>query len=105
MKVTIITEENRKQICLHPQSDYDSSVLKALENLPNTHRTHLYKRQGGYTAFDSYSNQYDDELKDDYSGEQLRHEIQENNINFGKNWLRDSQRSALKDLLEKWGIE
>lgn len=53
MKVTLITEEDRQQICLHPETTYDKSVLDALEELPNTHRTHLYKRQGGYTAFDN----------------------------------------------------
>jgi hypothetical protein len=54
MKITLITEEDRTQVCLHPESEYDSSVLDSLESLPNTHRTSLYERQGGYTAFDSY---------------------------------------------------
>ena len=61
MKTTIITEEDRIQLCLHPETKYDESVLDILEKMPNTHRTHLYKRQGGYTAFDNtwdtYGNQ------------------------------------------------
>lgn len=52
MKTTIITEENRIQLCLHPENEHDSSVLDVLEKMPNTHRTHLYQRAGGYTAFD-----------------------------------------------------
>lgn len=54
MKTTLITEEDRVQLCLHPENDHDDAVLGVLEKLPNTHRTHLYQRQGGYTAFGAY---------------------------------------------------
>lgn len=52
MRTTLITEEDRIQLCLHPENDHDEAVLSVLEKIPNTHRTHLYKRQGGYSAFD-----------------------------------------------------
>ena len=52
MKTVIITEADRIQLCLQPESEHDKSVLDVLEKLPNTYRTSLYKRQGGYTAFD-----------------------------------------------------
>ncbi len=56
MKTTILIKENRTQLVLHPESDHDSSVLDILEKMPNTHRTNLYDRQGGYTMFTEYGN-------------------------------------------------
>lgn len=62
MKITILIKENRKQLVLHPESDYDRSVLDMLAELPNTHRTNLYDRQGGYTAFTEYRTAYGDDI-------------------------------------------
>ena len=54
MKTIILVEEKRTQLCLKPENEHDKSVLDVLEKLPNTHRTNLYARQGGYTAFEEY---------------------------------------------------
>jgi len=56
MKTTILIKENRTQLVLHAETDHDSDVIKILNRLPNTHRTNLYDRQGGYTAFSEYRN-------------------------------------------------
>ena len=58
MKTTILIKESRTQLVLHPESDHDKSVLDILEDLPNTHRTNLYDRQGGYTMFSEYGGAY-----------------------------------------------
>jgi len=58
MKTTILIKEGRTQLVLHPDSEHDKSVLDTLEKLPNTHRTNLYDRQGGYTAFSEYGTSY-----------------------------------------------
>lgn len=60
MKTTILIKENRTQLVLHPESEHDSSVLDILEKMPNTHRTNLYDRQGGFTKFTEYGNSYGD---------------------------------------------
>ena len=60
MKTTILIKENRTQLVLHPDSQYDNAVLDILEKMPNTHRTNLYDRQGGYTMFTEYGNGYGD---------------------------------------------
>lgn len=60
MKTTILIKENRTQLVLHPESDHDSKVLEILEKMPNTHRTNLYDRQGGFTMFTEYGNAYGD---------------------------------------------
>lgn len=60
MKTTILIKENRTQLVLHPESEHDSSVLDILEKMPNTHRTNLYDRQGGFTMFTEYGNAYGD---------------------------------------------
>lgn len=56
MKTTILIKENRTQLVLHPENEHDNSVVKILEKLPNTHRTNLYDRQGGFTMFSEYAN-------------------------------------------------
>jgi hypothetical protein len=56
VKTTILIKENRTQLVLHPENDHDSSVLTILEKMPNTHRTNLYDRQGGFTMFSEYRN-------------------------------------------------
>lgn len=61
MNITILIKENRTQLVLHPESDYDSNVVKILEKLPNTHRVDLYDRQGGFTKFGA---NYGDTSKD-----------------------------------------
>jgi hypothetical protein len=61
MRCTILIEENRTQLVLHPQCDHDKYVLDILVNMPNTHRTNLYQRQGGYTAFNEYGLAYGDQ--------------------------------------------
>lgn len=58
MKTTILIKENRTQLVLHPETDHDSSVLDILEKMPNTHRTNLYDRQGGFTMFTEYGTAY-----------------------------------------------
>lgn len=58
MKTTILIKENRTQLVLHPESEHDSSVLDVLGKMPNTHRTNLYDRQGGFTKFTEYGNGY-----------------------------------------------
>lgn len=58
MKITILIKENRTQLVLHPESGHDTEVIKMLTKLPNTHRTNLYDRQGGYTMFTEYGNAY-----------------------------------------------
>jgi hypothetical protein len=62
MKTTILIKENRTQLVLHPESEHDKSVLDVLANMPNTHRTNLYDRQGGFTMFTEYD--YDSSNKD-----------------------------------------
>lgn len=57
MKTTLLIKEGRTQIVLHPESEHDKSVLDVLEKLPNTHRTDLYDRQGGYTMFNAQNYQ------------------------------------------------
>lgn len=54
MKTTILIKENRTQLVLHPESDHDGDVLTMLEKMPNTHRTNLYDRQGGFMIFSEY---------------------------------------------------
>lgn len=54
MKTTILIKENRTQLVLHPETDHENDVLKILEKMPNTHRTNLYDRQGGFTMFGEY---------------------------------------------------
>lgn len=51
METTILIKENRTQLVLHPENKHDRSVLDILEKMPNTHRTNLYDRQGGFTMF------------------------------------------------------
>ena len=58
MKTTILIKENRTQLVLHPESNHDKSVLDILEKMPNTHRTNLYDRQGGFTMFTEYGSAY-----------------------------------------------
>ncbi len=58
MNTTILIRENRTQLVLHPESEHDTSVLKILEKMPNTHRTNLYDRQGGFTMFTEYGSAY-----------------------------------------------
>lgn len=58
MKTTILIKENRTQLVLHPETTHDNSVLDILEEMPNTHRTNLYDRQGGYTMFTEYGSAY-----------------------------------------------
>jgi hypothetical protein len=60
MKTTILIKEGRTQLVLHPESDHDSDVVEVLTKLPNTHRTNLYDRQGGFTAFTEYGNAFGD---------------------------------------------
>jgi hypothetical protein len=55
MKTTILIKESRTQLVLHPESEHDKSVLDILEKMPNTHRTNLYDRQGGFTMFTEYN--------------------------------------------------
>lgn len=57
MKTTILIKENRTQLVLHPEGDHDKAVLDILAEMPNTHRTNLYDRQGGYTMFSEYQYQ------------------------------------------------
>ena len=52
MNTTILIKENRTQLVLHPESEHDKAVLDILEKMPNTHRTNLYDRNGGFTMFD-----------------------------------------------------
>lgn len=56
MKTTILIKENRTQLVLHPETPHDNDVIKILEKIPNTHRTNLYDRQGGFTVFTEYKN-------------------------------------------------
>lgn len=56
MKTTILIKEDRTQLVLHPESKHDKSVLDILEKMPDTHRTNLYDRQGGFTMFTEYRN-------------------------------------------------
>lgn len=56
MKTTILIKENRTQLVLHPESEHDKSVLDILGEMPNTHRTNLYDRQGGFTMFSEDAN-------------------------------------------------
>lgn len=58
MQTTILIKEGRTQLVLHPESAHDKSVLDVLSKMPNTHRTNLYDRQGGYTAFTEYGTAY-----------------------------------------------
>lgn len=58
MRTTILIKENRTQLVLHPDNDHDKAVLDILEKMPNTHRTNLYDRQGGYTMFTEYGDAY-----------------------------------------------
>ena len=58
MKCTILIKESRTQLVLHPESNHDKSVLDILENMPNTHRSNVYDRQGGYTMFTEYGSAY-----------------------------------------------
>lgn len=60
MKTTILIKECRTQLVLHPEGEHDEEVIEVLTKLPNTHRTNLYDRQGGYTAFTEYGNAYGD---------------------------------------------
>ena len=55
MRTTILIKEKRTQLVLHADSQHDKDVLYILEKLPNTHRTNLYDRQGGFTMFDDGS--------------------------------------------------
>ena len=50
MKTIILVEEGRTQLVLQPENDHDKEVAKVLEKLPNTHRSHFYQCQGGYTT-------------------------------------------------------
>lgn len=58
MKTTILIKEGRTQLVLHPEGEHDKAVLDVLEKMPNTHRTNLYDRQGGWTAFSEYGSYY-----------------------------------------------
>lgn len=60
MKTTILIKENRTQFVLHPENEHDNDVIEILTKLPNTHRTNLYDRQGGYTSFTEYDYAYGD---------------------------------------------
>jgi len=48
--------------------------------------------------------QEDEDLEDEFTGKQLKHELQENNINFGKNDAIDSFCESLKDIKEKYNV-
>ena len=48
--------------------------------------------------------QDDEDLEDEFTGKQLKHELQENNINFGKNDAIDSFVEALKAIKEKYQL-
>ena len=56
MKTTILIKDDRTQLVLHPETEHDSKALEILETMPNTHRTNLYDRAGGYTMFTEYQN-------------------------------------------------
>ena len=58
MNTTILIREGRTQLVLHPESEHDKDVIDVLTKLPNTHRTNLYDRAGGYTAFSEYQNDF-----------------------------------------------
>lgn len=49
MKTTILIKENRTQLVLEAEGEFDEEVLKILEKLPNTHRTEFSDCKGGYT--------------------------------------------------------
>lgn len=54
MKTLIVVEQHRTQLVLQYENEHDEAVLKALEKLPNTHRTEFYQCRGGYTTVSAH---------------------------------------------------
>lgn len=64
MKTTIMIRENRTQLVLEPENDHDKSVLKLLEQMPNTHRCDFFDTEGGFSRGISANTMYNSHVED-----------------------------------------